>query len=130
MVAVGSPAAYCPLEVRVDIQMSVPPNPPCRLEAKTSVRPSPERLGCCSAAVEFRASTFAGVDQESCTLRRVGANGRNAGVAAPASTTTSGILHRQAADHHRVGRGDLDRGVHRTRWRHDDLPACPMRAGG
>lgn len=63
--------SYCPLDVRVDIQMSVPPNPPCRLEAKTSVRPLPERLGCCSAAVEFRASTFAGVDQESCTLRRV-----------------------------------------------------------
>src|SRR2546425_5443547 len=51
--------------------MSVPPKPPDRLEAKTSVRPSPDRLGCCSAAGEFSgAPRFTGVDQGSCTLRR------------------------------------------------------------
>src|SRR2546426_10960880 len=59
-----------PLDVRVDIQISVPPNPPDRLDAKTSVRPSPDRLGCCSAAGEFSAAAFTGVDQGSWTLRR------------------------------------------------------------
>src|SRR5437773_11388521 len=52
--------------------MSVPPKPPDRLEAKTSVRPSPDRLGCCSAAAEFSgAPRFTGADHASWTLRRV-----------------------------------------------------------
>src|SRR5438093_159229 len=60
------------LDVRVDIQRSVPPKPPDRLEAKTSVRPSPDRLGCCSAAAEFSgAPRFTGADHASWTLRRV-----------------------------------------------------------
>src|SRR2546428_3402249 len=53
--------------------MSVPPKPPDRLEAKTSVRPSPDRLGCCSAAAEFSgAPRFTGADHASWTLRRGG----------------------------------------------------------
>src|SRR5712691_2097669 len=61
-----------PLDVRVDIQISVPPNPPDRLDAKTSVRPSPDRLGCCPDAGEFSGSPrFTGVDHGSWTLRRV-----------------------------------------------------------
>src|SRR5207249_6839526 len=44
---------YCAPGVRVDTQISVPPKPPDRLDANSSVRPSPERLGCCSAAVEL-----------------------------------------------------------------------------
>src|SRR2546422_10142979 len=52
--------------------MSVPPKPPDRLEAKTSVRPSPDRLGCCSAAAEFSgAPRFTGADHASWMLRRV-----------------------------------------------------------
>src|SRR2546422_8687123 len=53
--------------------MSVPPKPPDRLEAKTSVRPSPDRLGCCSAAAEFSgAPRFTGADHASWMLRRGG----------------------------------------------------------
>src|SRR5437867_268462 len=37
---------YCPLGVRVIIQMSVPPRLPDRLDANTSVRPSVDRPGC------------------------------------------------------------------------------------
>src|SRR5207245_2214234 len=41
----GYHGASLPLGVRVDIQMSLPPRPPVRLEAKTSVRPSYESVG-------------------------------------------------------------------------------------
>src|SRR2546427_4546350 len=51
--------------------MSVPPKLPDRLDAKTRVRPSLDRLGCCSANGEFSAATFTGVDHVSWTLRRV-----------------------------------------------------------
>src|SRR5881409_171548 len=64
--------SYCAPRERVDIQISVPPKPPARLDAKSSIRPPPERLGCCSAAVEFSgAPTFTGGVQGSWTLRRV-----------------------------------------------------------
>jgi len=64
--------SYCGPRARVDIQISVPPTPPTRLDAKSSVRPPLERLGCCSAAVEFSgAPAFTGGVQGSCTLRRV-----------------------------------------------------------
>src|SRR6266550_6054645 len=52
--------------------MSLPPEPPGRLEAKISVRPSNERLGVTSSDDEFSgAGRFTGGDQESCTVCRV-----------------------------------------------------------
>src|SRR6266705_3374620 len=42
----GCHGASLPLGVRVDIQMSVPPKPLDRLEAKSSVRPSTDSPGC------------------------------------------------------------------------------------
>ena len=63
---VMEPPRYWPLGVRVAIQMSVPPNPPDRLEAKSSVRPSPDRLGCWSDAAELSGlPRFTGVDHGS-----------------------------------------------------------------
>src|SRR2546430_482653 len=64
----GSPF---PFTVRVDIQMSRLGRPfgadtlPGRLEVKTSLRPSKDRLGCCSKAAELSgAPGFSGVDQD------------------------------------------------------------------
>src|SRR6266576_1624026 len=72
VVLMGPPSVQFPPGVRVDIQISVPPKPPDRLDAKSNVRPPLDRLGCCSAAVEVRgASRFTGGLQGSCTLRRV-----------------------------------------------------------
>src|SRR6266576_17443 len=72
VVLMGPPSVQFPPGVRVDIQISVPPKPPDRLDAKSNVRPPLDRLGCCSAAVELRgASRFTGGLQVSCTLRRV-----------------------------------------------------------
>ncbi len=51
--------------------MSVPPMVPVRSDANSSIRPSLDRLGCWSLAVEFTAAKFSGGDQGSCTLRRV-----------------------------------------------------------
>src|SRR2546426_5743053 len=101
--------------------MSAPPNPPARLEAKTSVRPSLDRLGCCPAAVEFSgAPRFVGGDQESCTLRRGGGDGREAGGAPRAPPTTTRILHPPAAGHPPRRRGGPDPG----------RPPTPLRAAG
>jgi hypothetical protein len=59
--------------VRVDIQMSVLPEPPGRSDENRSVRPSRDKSGCESAKGVFKGGPprFSGADQESCTLRRV-----------------------------------------------------------
>src|SRR2546425_629624 len=74
----GGRTSYFPFTVRVAIQMSKlsPPveagTPPGRFDVNTSVRPSNERLGCCSKAAELSgAPGFSGVDHGSFALRRV-----------------------------------------------------------
>src|SRR3989475_6359005 len=63
--------ASFPLGVRGDIQMSRPPTPPGRIAAQVSVRPSCDKLGCCSwAAVFSGAPRFTGEPQGSWTLWR------------------------------------------------------------
>lgn len=49
----------------------LPAEPPGRFEAKTSVRPSPDRLGWRSMNAVFSGVRFSGVDHGSRTLRRV-----------------------------------------------------------
>src|SRR5256886_7263708 len=69
----------CALPIlRVDIQMSRLGRPfgadtlPGRLDVKTNIRPSKDRLGCCSKAAELSgAPGFSGVDHGSFALRRV-----------------------------------------------------------
>src|SRR5213593_4651839 len=68
----GSHGVTFPLGVRVDIQRSLPPDPPGRLEPKMSVRPSNERLGVTSSDAELSgAPRFTGGDQGSWTVCRV-----------------------------------------------------------
>src|SRR5882724_9242279 len=72
--AIGAPSVryQCPLDVRVDIQMSAPPKPPARVDAKIKVRASCVSDGWTSLAVLLSgAPTFSGADHGSCTLRRV-----------------------------------------------------------
>src|SRR3989442_240500 len=77
-VLMGPPSQW-PLGERVDIQMSRLGAPlglrrlPGRLDAQTSVRPSCDRLDCCSIPVEFiGVPRFTGGDQGSWMLRRGG----------------------------------------------------------
>src|SRR5438128_2298554 len=67
-----------PFTVRVDIQMSRLGRPfgadtlPGRLDVKTNIRPSKDRLGCCSKPAELSgAPGFSGVGHGSFALRRV-----------------------------------------------------------
>src|SRR5207244_11351863 len=60
-----------PVDVRVDIQMSLP-RLPARSDANMSVRPSNDRLGWSSAADVLTGDPkFSGTDQGSCALRRI-----------------------------------------------------------